>query len=386
MAGLFLSNTAFGVPEYRTAADFPSLLQLPRSTITVIYNEGTRSRPNFKMALPAIVPVSKDGKIIWFKDELWRSEPFNGSDRVIFEKDMLGSDATGKYSFPGCQPRHGEKLETPKGVAWLVSCPTDITKTIDRQSHRVIYKPEAHEILSRFYSYKFKKENHMLFESVTLRGDQEHVISQDSHLYIRSDVKNFFTLDFSSDDIESQLKHKRIDPLAAFASLGFYLKVLFFKITLDLTTDVVFYERSANIPMMMTLPVNAYDMLHRKSGVLYNFRLGDGVDPKAIKVKMPVLEAQNLTNNFEKNGLSFCQTTCTYELEIPNPVKPLQMKIQIARSLVERGMFPWFVDDVGKHKTAMRWDLEDDKNRLGLYFEVSKLPKGSHPWDFWLTF
>jgi len=386
LLGLFLSKTAVAHPEYKFAGDFPQLLQMPRSTITVIYNAGTREKPSFKMAQPAIVPVSQDGKILWFDDESWRSAPFNGTDRVVVESDMLGPDVTGKYSFPGCLPRGGEKISTPQGVAWLVSCPPDITKSIDSKSRRVTYDPQANEILSRFYSYKFKKENHMLFESVTLKGDKDFLVSKDSHLYIRSDVKNFFTLDFSSDDIESDLKRKRVEPLAAFASLGFYLKVLFFKITLDLSTDVGFFESSANIPMMMTLPVNAYDRLHRKSGVLYNFRLGDGVDPNSVKIKMPVLNPQSLTADFEKVGLAYCQILCSYEIELPNPVKPLRMTINIARSLVERGMFPWFVDDVARHRGPMKWDLDDDKNRVGLYFEVSKLPKGSHPWDFWLTF
>jgi hypothetical protein len=384
--GLFLSYPASAHPEYKFAGDFPQLLQQPRSTITVIYNAATGGKPNFKMAQPAIVPVSNDGKILWFDDETWRSAPLNGTDRLVIEKDMLGADVIGKYSFPGCTPREGEKIWTPQGIAWLVSCPPEITKAIDSKSRRVTYDPRAHEILSRFYSYKFKKDNHMLFESVTLKGDKDFLVAKDSHLYIRSDVKNFFTLDFSSDDIESDLKRKRLEPLAAFASLGFYLKVLFFKITLDLSTDVGFYESSANIPMMMTLPVNAYDRLHRKSGVLYNFRLGEGLVPQAVKIKMPTLNSESLTTDFEKVGLAYCQSVCTYELEVSNPVNPLRMKINIARSLVERGMFPWFVDDVAKHRSAMKWDLDDEKNRVGLYFEVSKLPKGSHPWDFWLTF
>jgi len=353
----------------------------------VIYNAGTPEKPNFRMAQPGIVPVSSDGKIIWFQNDSWRQAPLMGSDRLVMEQDMFGADAKGRYAFPGCIPKNGQKLTAANGsVAWLISCPESITKTIDNKSKRVTYDPIGSQILSRFYTYKFKKDNYMLFDRVTLKGQSDVVVSQDSHLYIRSDVKNFFTLNFSSSDIESDLREKRLDPLAAFASLGFYLKVLFFKITLDLSTDVGFYESSANIPMVMTLPVNAYDRLHRKSGVLYNFKLGEMVDAKAIKVKMPTLDAAYLKDDFQNRGLAFCTDYCVYELEIPNPVKALRMRINISRKLVERGMFPWFVDDVSKHRAEMNWKLDDDKNRVGLYFEVSKLPKGSHPWDFWLSF
>lgn len=386
VVGLFLSQAAQAHPQYKFAYDFPSLLQKPRSSIIVIFNAGSADKPDFRLALPAIVPVTRDGKILWFDNDAWRSEPFNGTDRVVIEKDMLGSDVRSNYSFPGCLPKGGEKFVTEQGVAWMASCNQDVIAKIDSKVRRVVYDPAGGQILSRFYSYKFKKDNHMLFDEVKLRGASDFIIAKDSHLYIRSDVRNFFTLNFSSADIESDLKQKRIDPLAAFASLGFYLKVLFFKLTLDLSTDVAFYESSANIPMVMTLPVNAHARLHRKSGVLYNFRLGEQLDPKSIKVNMPLLDSNALKSDFEKVGLTYCTDICRYEIEVANPIKVVRMKINIARNLVEKGMFPWFVDDLAKHREAMRWTLDDYKGRVGLYFEVSKLPKGSHPWDFWLTF
>jgi hypothetical protein len=62
------------------------------------------------------------------------------------------------------------------------------------------------------------------------------------------------------------------------------------------------------------------------------------------------------------------------------------MKINIHKSLVEKGMFPWFVRDVSKEREKMGWSIAESKGRVGLYFEVSRLPKGSHPWDFWISF
>ena len=384
--GLFVSSKSGAHPEFQVGWNFAALGAFPRSTITVIYNVGTVERPRFKMAFPAIVPTTKDGKLLWFDDESWRQFSVRGSDRIIVEKDMLGADVKGNYQFKGCMPSEGYKFATPQGIAWFASCPAEVTKAINSSAYRVSYDQASTQISSRFYNYKFKKNNHMLFDAVTIKSEQDFVVARDSHLYIRSDIRNFFTLNFSSNDIQSELKRKRFDPLAAFASLSFYLRVLFFKITLDLTTDVGFFESSANIPMVMTLPLNAYDRLHRKSGVLYNFRLGEGVDPQSIKVKMPTLKAQEISNSFEAIGLKYCSDQCSYELEVPTPMKPLRMRINIARQLVEKGLFPWFVDDVSRLRGDMKWDLDDHRGRVGLYFEVSKLPKGSHPWDFWLTF
>jgi hypothetical protein len=83
------------------------------------------------------------------------------------------------------------------------------------------------------------------------------------------------------------------------------------------------------------------------------------------------------------------EQACEYRLEIPTEQKRLLLKITIDPVLVRRGMFPWFVPDVKALQNDMKWSLPsslDLKNRVGLYFEVSGLPKGSHPWDFWISF
>jgi hypothetical protein len=59
------------------------------------------------------------------------------------------------------------------------------------------------------------------------------------------------------------------------------------------------------------------------------------------------------------------------------------------RSLVEKGLFPWFVPDVAAATESMGWSFRrgfDSKNRVGIYLEMSGLPEGSHPWDFAIGF
>jgi hypothetical protein len=291
--------------------------------------------------------------------------------------------------FPGCLPQKGLPVFTAQGSAWLLSCGEDVTGSIDVVPPRVIYQESSREISTKGYSYRFKKENHMLFEELTLKGNEEKVIARDSDLYIKSDIKNFFTLNFSSADVESKIMAYRVEPLAALASLGFYLKVLFFKITLDLRTDAAFFESSANIPMVITLPVNAKKRLHPKSGVLYSFLAGDGVDLKNIKTNMPRLMPDKFSGEYISEGLSRCQKVCVYELLVPSGTKTLKLKLSIKRSLVEQGLFPWFVADVAAVGEGMEWSFRrgfDPTKRIGIYLEMSGLPEGSHPWDFWIDF
>ena len=393
MLGLFYSATGKAEPVFVFASEIRALLGTSRSQLVAIYNQGTPEAPDFRMARPAVVPVGKDGKIIWFDNESWRRRGLETLDRVIIEQDMLGQTAAKVHVFAGCLPRRGERLEVAGRVVWLASCDQGVVDKISTKASRVIYDPQAATVASSLYSYKFKASNHMLFERVAISGKTPKVIVTDSDLYIRSDIKNFFTLNFNSGDIESKIEERRGESLSQLASVGFYLRVLFFKLTLDLRTDVAFFESSANIPMVMTLPVNASKRLNRKSGVLYSFKVDDAIDLSAIRPSMPTLTPSNIEGDIAAAGLLACgalsEQACEYRLEIPAEQKRLLLQINIDPVLVRRGMFPWFVPDVKALQNDMKWSLPsslDLKNRVGLYFEVSGLPKGSHPWDFWISF
>lgn len=388
-AGLFYSDRASCNPEFVIAKDVPGIIGLPRKSLVVVFNVGTTEKPDFRMQKPTVVPISDQGKILWYKDDSWRSEPINFRDRILIEQDMLGRPASGRLAFQGCTPKNGALYKNRRGTLWLASCDESVTKKIDDRIMRVVYDEAGGAINSRFYRYTFKPENQMLFKEVSLKGDSDMILAKDSDLYIRSDVKNFFTLNFSSADIESKMMDYRVEPLTALASLGFYLRVLFFKLTLDLRTDVAFFESSANIPMVMTLPVNAAKRLNSKSGVLYSFQLGDNITKESLRVNMPTLKSNSIFGEFSAEGLPYCLDYCRYDMILPSAGKRLKLQITMAKNLVEKGFFPWFVSDVSAMRKDMDWSLRSDlgmNQRVGIYFEVSKLPKGSHPWDFWISF
>ncbi len=389
VSGLFVSHPLIANPDYLIARDVPAIIGTSRKNLVAIFNAGTIDKPDFRMQKPTVVPVGEDGKIIWFKNDAWRSEPIIARDRILIEEDMLGQPAKGRFALQGCTPKNGAYFKNKRGTMWLASCDETVTKKIDDKTKRVIYDEAGGAINSRFYRYQFKPENQMLFKEVALRGDQEMILARDSDLYIRSDVKNFFTLNFSSADIESKMMDYRIEPLTALASLGFYLKVLFFKLTLDLRTDVAFFESSANIPMVMTLPVNAAKRLNPKSGVLYSFQLGDRITKESLNVNMPVLKSNSIFGEYAAEGIAYCGEYCRYDMVLSSSGKRLKLQIAMARHLVEKGFFPWFVSDVEALQKDMGWSLRSDlsmNQRVGIYFEVSRLPKGSHPWDFWISF
>jgi hypothetical protein len=104
---------------------------------------------------------------------------------------------------------------------------------------------------------------------------------------------------------------------------------------------------------------------------------------------MPVLKSNSIFGEYAAEGLPYCGEYCRYDMVLSSSGKRLKLQIAMARHLVEKGFFPWFVSDVEALQKDMGWSLRSDlsmNQRVGIYFEVSRLPKGSHPWDFWISF
>jgi hypothetical protein len=336
--------------------------------------------------------MGDDQKINWIPEYEWKSGNLTPNDQLILEEDMLGQESNQSRKFAGCTPLTGEKFVLDKKTVWISSCNEDVLQRLPDKSSRIVFNPNQNSVASRYYNYGYKSFNQMLFDKIETKQsklDPASLIAEDSDLYIRADVKNFFTLNFHSDELESKLEQYRIDNLIALANLSFYLRVLFFKLSMDLKTDVAFFEDSAYIPMVLTLPVNAGKHLHRKSGVLYSFRVPDLVAPEKIVSHMPILDPSAFDGNYKGAASGYCSDLCKFSLTMPTKTSSLTMELALKKDLVDHGLFPWFVSDVSKFQTAMKWKLPSKlnlKNRVGLYFEMSEMPKGSHPWDFWITF
>jgi hypothetical protein len=107
-------------------------------------------------------------------------------------------------------------------------------------------------------------------------------------------------------------------------------------------------------------------------------------------ILMPRLDPQLVkksTKHLAEVGLRYCQgSECLYRYTVDLKGQLLAMDIGIERRLVEKGFFPFYVEEVQAARDAMDWSGEGvgTSGRSGMYFEVSGLEKGEHPWDFWL--
>lgn len=367
------------------------LIGQARNSIIVVTNEGTIEKPALKMRRPGMIPLDNSAHFKWFRPEeegRWRGGPLAFHDQLSLGEEMYGADIKGDLRFSGCLPLRGIKVtkRSTGQVAWLASCGTEVLARLPAAGQEVTVDMPSTTLESKYYRYRFKAKNHMLFDSIELKKKSPQAfvpLAHDGDLLIYADVKNFFTLQFDSSDIESLMRSTRVEDFGALATIQFYLKILFFKITLDLDTDVAFFRSSAHIPMVLTVPKNAEKRLNPKSGILYSFVLDDGVrfDPKS---KMPIFDANADQTSGGVDG--YCSgDQCEYSVVFVRDTSEFSMNLLLPKSLVERGMYPRYVDDVVEGSKSMKWRVpKQNEKRRGLYFEVSRLPAGEHAWDLWL--
>ncbi len=394
-----------------------------RSSLVIMANTGTSSSPSFTKYPASVIPLTKSGYIKWFADDdrSWKESILELNDRVLIKSRWFGSAVATPPTFEGCSSKSMLRVSwilkaasptptlltsspsvdlstslahIPAGKeVFLASCSPQFVGELLTIPSEVSYDLKAGFVESQNYFYKFKTDNHMLFESVMIkRSDGALVeIASDGDLLIRSDVKKFFTLNFNASDIESHLKSHRSEIFGLIGTLGFYLKVAFFRISLDLDTDVHFFNSSAHIPMVLTIPVDASKKLNKKSGVLYSFFLGEGVALKSSNLPKLSTHGDN-----DRAAMAQCsRDACSYELSFGRAetndhasLPTFSMDLILPRRLVDRGMYPQYVEDVVDAAKDMSWQIPKSyrgRKRVGLYLEVSGLNQGEHPWDFRMT-
>ncbi len=391
-----LSNPVEARPELFLALKQPQMIGYARDSMIVVTNEGTLLAPKLRMRRPGIVPLDRTGHFKWGSDELWRRQGISPNDQINLTDEMFGSSVSTALKFSGCVPQNGIRIQknaydSDKNVAWLASCGPEIIKRLPTHGQQVAVDFDREILSSKSYQYKYKTKNHMLFDSIKLRTVEGIFLpfTHDADLLIRADVRNFFTLQFDSEDIESHMRATRIEEFGALATMQFYLKILFFKLTLDLDTDIAFYSSSSHIPMVLTVPKNAEKRLNLKSGILYSFVLDENVTPDPSS-RMPKLNpSADLIDggvaNYCLNDL--CQYSIRFTRDVDAAKSEFSIELSIPKNLVERGMYPRFVEDAVEQGKEMGWHFskqQKEKRRHGIYFEVSRLPAGEHAWDLWL--
>lgn len=361
----------------------------------------SNEKPNSWVEIPfQIDPVNEQGRLIFYKDHNWLNESIQPQDRLVFRSQQFSRRANKLDQFPCSKISvvHEIRSLENRSYAYLVSC--DFKKNLYTNigdNSPVAFDKKNSMITSPQYKYKFNPTNHLLFDQVQIGSKsilQNKSLVDTSNIMIRSDIKNFFTFHFDKDDIESYLEETTVGPIGVNARVSFYLKVLYlFTIKLSLSTDVSFYEDSANIPMVIHIPESAEGKLNSGSGIIYSWNdslkgsgVSESISPKFNNEIKKLVKGDN--KELGEVGLKSClgYSRCRFQYFVQNHDSMFKMDFTIPRNLVSVGFFPLHVENVDKYNKQMDWDVPSQKSGTkGFYFETSGLKSGSHAWDFWLT-
>ncbi len=328
-----------------------------------------------------IDPLTENERLVFPADAKWKKELLDDFDRIRFRDRDLG-DPKDKTPLPCGKVVYEIRVRRASGwgYGYLTSC-ADSLRPIASQAP-IKYSPDKFQLETSRYLYQYHTLNQMLFKSVFLEEGGKFVpFLSESRLDIFADVKNFFNLHFDDSDIESKLEKNDVRELGAVAVVSFYLKILFFKIKLSLTTDVNFFEDAASIPMYISLPISGKERLNKGSGILYSFRLSDGVVASAVD--MPVLQ-----DGYNPSSKKWCdKNNCRFSVSFLRRGKALSFYFKIPVGLAKEGFFPQFVrgpTDLRKIPKILKH--MPDENFVGFFFATNGLSAGQHPWDLGIQF
>lgn len=345
-------------------------------------------------------PLLKGGGLKFTREPHWESAELSPHDRLVLDPGSFESPVA-REPLPcrGAVSFLIRDYNRPGKGAVLTSCSSDGLKT--EKAEAIVFQPEKKRLYSASYSYRFDPENAMLFRSVFLTASVRRFLTVfHSDLDIYSEVPGFFDLYFGGDRIESEITATHQAPLSLDANVSFFVKVLFLRLRLSLSTDVSFYRSSAHIPMVLYLPVNPKEYLAGRSGILYSWARADKVSMKTDQLHMPVYE-QNFSMPSLSEGSSgknheippsvrsYCQRKgwCDFSLSMHSAGRPLTMQFSLPLSLVQKGFFPVYVRQVSSVYQSLAWNAEPRyarEGREGIFFATAGLDEGSNSWDFWL--
>ena len=341
---------------------------------------------------PRLFALEKSDKgVEWKELERQVVAPAEGKRDLHFFTSAFGPQATAEDGFP-CAADRMIQMESDGRMGYFATC-SPASPPLDQVRQRpVVLDAERHKVVSPHYSYEYYPNNQLLFKKLSItEAGTSFLASSDAEMLLHLDIKKFFTLNFTNDNVESYLNNLQEGFVGSSANIAFFVRVLMFKVSIKMAALASFYDRSANIPIAVDVPVDARSNLNHGSGMLYSWKNDEAViDRMANDEDLPAYDGAAILAGPEalaKIGQRYCRgEICTFRLKGHVRSLPYALNINVPRDVVALGFYPMFVGDTGKFKRDLKWDDEavNEPGRAAMFFANSGLPKGQYRLDHWV--
>jgi len=295
--------------------------------------------------------------------------------------------------------------ELSRRFAYLLHCgqggqnQKSVTSAIPpvRDIPKVRFESQPLLVVSPLFKYQMSQSNQMLFDRLEIASQGKSLTPylENGSFDIRADFRNFLNLHFTADNVGSKVKASFNGIGSAIAKLSFDLKLLFFSLDMHLNTDVLFFERSVFLPMIMKIPRDAWKYVNPGSGVLYSwYPVESTVQVPSwafMPARTPFKSRQDLRAIAADVAARHClgDGKCRFRAAVGRLEgdRKVSMEVVVNRSMVEAGFFPQYVADARTEVSEFGWSWKNQgsgSRREGLFFELSGLSRGEHGFEIWI--
>ena len=389
--GMLSADIAQSCPAFVTAANVPEwIYKTPTKNLRMYAVTPTKS---WKAIPLQIDPMTDKNLYDSDRASATGSDTVRPTDRFVFETDEFGQALKHSTQFPCDASKLTEIRSANQTFGYLVDCSGSSADVSAVNPGPISLNTGDRTISSPRFDYVYHHKNQLLYESLIAKfpGGKSVRSAYDADIGLRLDIKNFFTLHFQNGDIESYINSSKVGEVGVVQGIAFYLRLFAFKIDLKMNTVASFFENSANIPMLVDVPQNAYEHLNPASGSLYSFKLDKASfemdDPMST---MPRFEAELIKKGspvVREGGLRRCKGEhCNFKMMGKVENESFALSMNLPKNVVEMGFFPTFVSDTKEFKSGLGWKGADKSmpNEVGIFFPTSGLAKGQYKIDSWI--
>jgi hypothetical protein len=397
MSLVAMESPLVACPAFLATEQIPALVGRPRSEIRLFALRDEASGPRWETLPLQIDALDETGLLVVPDEEPRRADlTLATHDRIAFRVEDFGRRAATPIEPTPCETSNLIELEDPSQkdrFAYLAWCPRFSGRAM--RPAPVNHDTANHRVRSVNFEYRYLPENQLLWDVFLAKPPAAPAVLAVSKAYMlmHFDFRNFPTMDFGNERIESYVEHSTVGELGLVSRIQFYLRLLSFKIQLKMATIASFYADSAHIPMRIEIPMDSESSLNPAAGALFSWINGvarfrrDG-SPLAMPAADPSLIRQGYAA-LAKQGLASCAATapvCVFRVSGEAAGETVTIDMNIPRHLVSRGYFPLWVEDVHRFKKDLEWDEEpaDAPRSTAIFMAAQGLPQGTHQIELWI--
>ena len=159
------------------------------------------------------------------------------------------------------------------------------------------------------YRFKFNPKNHMVMDYIYIKDDNskekwQRIIDKSQFIFY-ADIKYFFEIELTANDLITKLNYWKIGPVRVIAQVSFFFRLLSMDIDIEMYTEISMFENAISLPAVLNSPINAKTLFRKGSGFYYGLKFTNGLKEWSLNTnfkKLRSFKKQETVTDMVKGG------------------------------------------------------------------------------------